>query len=480
MAALAALVAAALPAATSGAAGRRVRPLARAASSTQWTTAAFNNQRTGENPDEKVLSIATVKRLKLEWVSGSGEWLQTPPVEATDVTVGSKVESLIYAGSSFGTVYAFNAATGKTVWTHRLASHLGGRQNPDCDTEQWGVTDSPVIDRSTNRLYVVDDDEHLYALSLSTGKTVAGWPVPLGGNTAVEFTWAGLTESHGIVYVAIASKCDDGVYFGRLVAVSTTSARITGVFSAVTPASEPGGGAGIWGWGGASVDLSGKHLYVATGNTQGANSNAGYGDSVLELDAGSLKVVGANNPDVPQGDNDMGSSPVLFRAPGCPAQLAVENKLGWLYVYDQGDVSAGPVQALEMNGEHYFIGDAAWSARTDRLYVNVTVAFGDYPPGLTALKPVRHGGTCTFETAWSDAFGPNYSIGSPATIANGVVYFGDGNGHTLYALNGWTGAVLWHDRLPGTVHVTPIVVNGHLYASDWDGDVFGFGLAPRG
>ena len=45
--------------------------------------------------------------------------------------------------------------------------------------------------------------------------------------------------------------------------------------------------------------------------------------------------------------------------------------------------------------------------------------------------------------AWQQTQGVNQGISSSPTVANGVVYYGDGYGNELFALSGSSGAVLW-------------------------------------
>jgi outer membrane protein assembly factor BamB len=59
---------------------------------------------------------------------------------------------------------------------------------------------------------------------------------------------------------------------------------------------------------------------------------------------------------------------------------------------------------------------------------------------------------------WSFNFG-----GTPATVANGVVYFAAGNPSNVYALNANTGAMLGSIATVGEVASTPAVANGLVY-----------------
>jgi outer membrane protein assembly factor BamB len=396
--------------------------------------AGFNLQRTGDNPNEHTISVANAYRLRQLWSSGTNQWIDPPPVLAAGVKVGDATESLVYDGSAHGTFFAFNAANGAIVWQDQLGWRHAAGPNAACRATPWGIT---VIDRAANRIYVVDGYDKLYALNLSTGKLLKGWPVSLSSISQYEHVWSGLTEVNGEIYVAVASDCVVGPYHGRLIEVSTRTAKVTATFYVDKPGVSTGGG--VWGWGGASVDLSHQDLFIGTGNGPKANSNAGFSDSVVKLKLGSLKVLGSDNPDIPQGDNDFGSTPVLYHPPGCPAELAVENKLGVLYIYDQSNIHK-PVQSLVLAVPHHFIGDAAWSYANNLLYVSVPQVPGGTTPAMVALKPVRQAtGGCQLTQVWHTRLGsaPPY-VDSPPTVANGVVYVGTGKAQVVYAVSAKT------------------------------------------
>jgi eukaryotic-like serine/threonine-protein kinase len=74
------------------------------------------------------------------------------------------------------------------------------------------------------------------------------------------------------------------------------------------------------------------------------------------------------------------------------------------------------------------------------------------------------------------------AVVSSPTIANGVVYYGDGPGKEVFALAENSGDLLWRSgaTIAGGVFAPPIVANGRLYAAAWDHMVYAFALAPGG
>jgi outer membrane protein assembly factor BamB len=60
----------------------------------------------------------------------------------------------------------------------------------------------------------------------------------------------------------------------------------------------------------------------------------------------------------------------------------------------------------------------------------------------------------------------DFYLSSPA-VANGVVYFGSGDGN-VYALDAASGAVKWKVQTGDVVHASPAVASGVVYVGSWD------------
>jgi outer membrane protein assembly factor BamB len=87
------------------------------------------------------------------------------------------------------------------------------------------------------------------------------------------------------------------------------------------------------------------------------------------------------------------------------------------------------------------------------------------------------GTDCQLSLAWNQVVGPTVTSTSPPTVANGVVYYGDGIGKTEYAFDAATGQSLWTSgaTIKGPVYAAPTVVNGELLVASWNGKLYGFG-----
>ncbi|MBV9231918.1 MAG: PQQ-binding-like beta-propeller repeat protein [Chloroflexi bacterium] len=103
----------------------------------------FDPAHTHYNTKEKLLSAANVSQLVLYW---------TAPTASTILSSPSVANGVVYVGSNDGSLYAFDADTGKKRW-----SHLTGGE----------ITSSPAVTRTT--IYVGSRDSYFYAFDAMTG-----------------------------------------------------------------------------------------------------------------------------------------------------------------------------------------------------------------------------------------------------------------------------------------------------------------------
>ena len=428
-----------------------------------WATYGFDVQRSGENPTETAITVGTAPQLHQLWSVDLGAVMVAQPVEAANVTVGDQVLNLIYEGTEHGDVDAIDATTGAVIWSRNVGSVKTGCF--DIPDGVFGVGGTPVIDRQAGVLYLAGGDGAMHAMDLATGAEAPGWPIAGVYDPKQEHVYGGLEEVGGLLYVTTAGLCDVPPFHGRLFVIDTTSRRVVHTFY---PAGRKVDGGGIWGPGGASADPLSGDVFVATGNALTTPQWYRYAEHVVELSS-SLKVVGANAPKVKGNDADFGSTPLVFTAPGCPEQIAAQNKYGVLVVYRVGDITAGPTQKLQIaaRSDWRFIGMPAYSPETNMVYVANSSDSNSYQHGLLAFGVQAD---CTLALAWNQVVGGNNSIMSPPTVAGRVVYFGDGPGNAEFAFDAQTGAPLWDSgsAIGGRMVVAPAVVNGQVLVSSWD------------
>jgi hypothetical protein len=238
----------------------------------------------------------------------------------------------------------------------------------------------------------------------------------------------------------------------------------------------PDGGA-IWGPGGVSLGPKGEALFTATGNGLIFPENTPNGDAVIRLGL-DLGLEAANSPAdlcCQADDLDMGSTPVLYPS----ACLAVLDKNGTIYVYNRNAINNGPVQELLITpNSGQFTQDVAYDPRLKFVYVVSPVDddAGVCQHGLIAFSAQPD---CTLNLAWQQQFGSN---GIPSdnpispVVANGVVYATRQMDGIVAAFDAKTAAYLWSMIAGDPIFGTPSVVNGQVFVTDTNGNLFAFGL----
>jgi len=294
--------------------------------------------------------------------------------------------NMVYVTTENDTVYAFDGGRGQLIWSVRtLATTLGETPIPNTDTPtddinpDIGITGTPVIDRSSNTLYVVSNSKRdtggtpiyatrLYALDLNTGAKLDGGPVLVGasvpgtGNgsisgvlsysTILENQRAALTLLNGEIYIAFAGHGDPVTdYHGWVFAYNASTLHQDIAWSA-TP---DGGFGGIWmGGAGFAADSDGN-LYFASGNGDFDADQGGddFGDTLFKVPSSSNPSFTASDFFTPQDqdtdnstDTDFGSSgPMLFTAPNGHLEAVIGSKEGNIFVLDTASLGG-----LDVNG----------------------------------------------------------------------------------------------------------------------------------
>ncbi|HEV3229942.1 MAG TPA: PQQ-binding-like beta-propeller repeat protein [Solirubrobacteraceae bacterium] len=450
------------------------RPVREAASGGDWLTFGFDNARTGENPSEHQLGPGNVGSLAPLWSADLGGASNTQPLVASGVQTPGGRHDLVLAGSETGLLSAVDSRTGAVVWRRELGhTHTSC---PDLPGGVYGVTSTPVIDAAAGVVYVAGGDDRLYALDLGTGATRRGWPVGIGARRRTDHVWGALALSGGLLYAATASYCDKTFYVGRVTAVDTHRPRPVATWYPVTRRHH---GGGVWGWGGVAVDGRDGSVYAATANAQvGVPETYGLAEHVVRLSA-RLRVLAADRPQLPRRqDDDFGATPVLYQAPGCPAQLAVVHKTGALLVYDLGAIASGARQQLQIASDRALssFGTYAYSRAQNMLVVsNPSDSSGPYRHGLLAFAV---GTDCRLALRWQASTGPATGPPSPPIVAGGVVYVATGEAPGIAAFDAATGGELWSsgNLIQKAVYAAPTVAGGRLYAVSWDHRLYAFGL----
>src|SRR6266403_1301118 len=336
-----------------------------------------NLSRDGTNTHEFALTPSNVNMTtfgKLFSCQADGA-IYAQPLWVPNLTVAGASHNVIIVATQHESLYAFDtdATPCTTLWHVNLvdsahggssgetsvpsggAGALGGSGYGDISPEV-GITGTPVIDPTSNTLYVVSKSvnastqflQRLHAIDLTTGaERIAPHSIDssifvpgtgagsVAGRVAFdprnESQRAGLVLSNGVVYVAWASHEDRDPYHGWVMGfnASTLAPVANAVFNAtpnhVGTLSYSRGG--IWMGGGAPAVDSAGNLFFITGNgTFDANTGgSNYGDSVVRLSTASgLSVADYFTPldqaSLDANDTDFGSgaATILVDQPAGP------------------------------------------------------------------------------------------------------------------------------------------------------------------
>jgi len=459
-------------------------------SSGDWLQIEHDAARTGEAADETTITTANVGSLSTAWNADLDGKVTAQPLFVGGVTVAGQSKDVVIAATNANSVYAVDAATGATLWRRNLGSVANNCAIPG----GYGIGAPGAIDRARGRLYVVADGGQLRTLSLSDG-TDAAASVALITNPATNKVWGGLTLVGSSLYVSTASDgCDTPPWRGVVdrVDVSGATPALLTSWAVIPGIAAPSGGGGIWGYGGVSADSATGRVYAATA----ADSNEEYqlyGDRLVALDA-SLSVLGSWEPTHPAPgsypcngdpcDVDFGATPVVFKPSGCPTMVAAGNKDGNLYISSAATLAAGgpPEQTIRLNPANDYLGGggvggvpAYWAAGRKLFVSDAGPGFGGIAAGVVALSIDAQ---CTASVAWSRGVGAGGSPNSTPTIANGVVYVGEGGSGIFRAFDAQTGTPLWNSGSVGAAaYASPIVARGTVFGGTWSG--FSTGSAGR-
>jgi len=287
------------------------------------TTFHNDNYRSGVNANETTLTPSNVnevtfgKRFALP-VNG---YIYGQPLYVPNVNINGTLHNVVYVVTEEDQAYAFDVNSGQQLWnknflvsTNPLKTILpidGGDTGCVINGYELGITSTPVIDLSTNEIYIVAATkeifhgnttfyQRLHVLDIRTGVEKILGPaygapitakVPGTGSGSVDgyisfdpkqsLQRPALTLANGQVYIAWAALCDFDLAHGWVMSFHSDSLWPSGVWLDTAN----GNLGGIWHSGsGLAVDSAGS-LYAATGNGL-FDANIGgvdYGDSVVRI-----------------------------------------------------------------------------------------------------------------------------------------------------------------------------------------------------
>jgi len=426
-----------------------------------------DNARTGQNLTESILTTTNVNSAqfgKLGFYTVDGI-VDAEPLYASNVAVPSAgTHNLLIVATENGSVYAFDADSGLTIWQVSLLQP-GETADPDPASPTFpaiGVNATPVIDRTSGpngAIYVVAESaqtengpmshhQRLHALDLVLGTELFSGPVDIqatypgtGDNsdgTNVVFDPGQYRERtallllNGVIYTAWASHYDIRPYTGWIIGYSGSTLAQTSVLN-VTPNGNSGA---IWmSSAGLASDTSGNIYFLdangtfdSTLNASGFPSEGDYGNAFMKVSTAGNQLAVADYFEMSNGfaesggDTDLGSGgalllPDLSDGSGHTLHLAVgAGKDSNLYVVNRdsmGKFSAndsGIYQELEAA-----LPIGVWSTPA---YFNSTIYYGSVDSPIRAFT-ISNAKLSTHSTAQT-AKSFEYPGATPSISANGA------------------------------------------------------------
>ncbi len=367
--------------------------------------------RTGQNINESYLNSTTVNstnfgKLFSQPVDG---YVFAQPLYVPNVNFAAKgTHNVVYVATENDSVYAYDADSNtgandaSPLWKASLidtnhgsgntaapvvASGAGNNKPTDVScgniANQIGITSTPVIDPSTNTMYVEVESKEgtsgsytylqkLHAIDITTGAEKSGWPITItgtvpgtsDGSTTVAFvpiqhlSRPGLLLLNGTVFAAFSSNCDNTPYHGWVFSYNVSTGAQTGVYSTTANGnSKTGGLGGIWMSGCGIAGDSNGNIYLVSGNGDFDTVNTpavNTGDSILKFNqrGPTLQLVDYFTPSdqnsIDSADLDQGSAGLSLLPDGIgsvahPNLIAQAGKNGKIYLVDRDQLTAGNV-----------------------------------------------------------------------------------------------------------------------------------------
>ncbi len=296
------------------------------------STRNYNNQRTGANLSETILTTSNVNSSQFGklFQNQVDDQVYAGLLYSAGLSIGGATRNVLYVATVNNTVYAFDADTpGAPLWQR----NFNGAGRPTRNTEvgsacgtyrdfsgNIGIVGTPVIDESTDIMYFVTRTvegtstvQRLRAIDTRTGGDRIS-PVVISAasfSPSLNNQRPALALANNAVYIGWSSFCDTGSYHGFLMAYDASTLQQVGTFN-VTPS---GTRAGIWMAGAAPAFDGNGNLYVPTGNGDW-NGSANFGETLLKLAPRTLNLFDWFTPSnwmsLNNGDLDLGSAGPIF------------------------------------------------------------------------------------------------------------------------------------------------------------------------
>lgn len=321
-----------------------------------------DNARDGAFTQETTLMPSVVNSSqfgKLRSYSVDGQ-IYAQPLFVPQLSVNGSNHNVVFVATENNTVYAFDAdgSQSSALWSKNLGT-ASPRNDAEGISPELGITSTPVIDITTNTMYVVTTTTsgpfYLHALDITTGDEKFGAPVPVKGSVAgtgwdsnngtislengcYQRTGLALNPNTNEIYIGFG-HCNHGWLF----AYDKTSLQQKAIFND-TP---DGAGGGLWNGGGApAIDESTGKVYIMTGVDEN-DPPSGYNDSFLRLSGDNLSQEDFFQPDnagyLALNDADLGSGSLVLmpdNSSSTPHEVIGGGKDGNVFVVNRDDMGS--------------------------------------------------------------------------------------------------------------------------------------------
>jgi hypothetical protein len=404
--------------------------------------------RDGANTTETTLTPTNVNSQqfgKLYSYSVDGQ-IYAQPLYVPNLTISGVLHNVVFVATENDTVYAFDAdgLQQTALWQRHLATPL--QINDDEGIKPLlGITSTPVIDNTTNTMYVLTDGlesgnkvYRLHALDLASGGEKFGGPVIVTG------TVPGTGQDSHNGQITLETDCyqrnglaldpaSNAVYIsfghcahGWVLAYDKASLQQIAIMNDTND----GAGGGLWG-GTPAIDDTTGDIYLITG-VDLDDPAPDYNDSFLRLQASTLNILDYFKPSDEQilrdNDADLGSgSPIIM--PNNPSQYPHEliggGKDGRIFVvnrdnmggYQMTDHVIQEVQTGTQQYDNIFTTPTLW---------NNTIYYHEAQDVVQAFS-------------WD----PSTGLISTGPIMQGTITYGGHGANTSLSSNGSSAGILW-------------------------------------
>jgi outer membrane protein assembly factor BamB len=493
-----------------------------------WLTDGGDTKRTAWQRDEKILSPANAKDIKLLWkIKLDNEPRQMhallPSLIIDSVATSGGPKQIVIATGVSDNIFAIDAAKGEVIWKKHFVSTwtppaTGGRGGGILCP--GGITATPVIAPAGTpgkyTIYAASWDGMLHQLNAADGEDIkppSKWMPPNGKPYALSLV-------DNVIYTHTAQGCGGNPNMVYAYDLATNKVGSWG----------PAGG-GMWGRTGPAIS-SKRVMYTGTGDGRWDPENGLYGNGIIGVKQNpqtkALELVdyyGPSNAEwLVKRDLDMQVTPVIFDYKG--RELMVDaSKECRLYLMDTesigGDDHRTPLyrSPLICNEDVNFASAGIWGSLASwedskgtrwlltpfwgkkHSAFKAPVEHGEVKDGaIAAFKVEDKGGKTVLAPAWISR---DMNRAEPPVIANGVVYaYGSGEDTdqaypdvgledtaarripgsthaTLFALDALTGKELWNsgNEITSWNHWSGLsIANGRVYINTFDNTLYCYGI----